>query len=121
MQERDPIILRDQPAVGTLGIMLRPSFTKRRRDNLPQQPIVVPKTLIARRIPTPLRQHIFVLDEAPRPNDVAAVLRGPIVKEDLAKDFSTILVDKVVQFDQIDPLSDNTDSNSGISRNGTSP
>jgi hypothetical protein len=48
----------------------------------------------------------FVLDQPPGPNVKAMMGLGPVIENHLPKDFAAILVDKVIQFDQVDALFD---------------
>lgn len=64
----------------------------------------MPATLETLWIPALYRYLTFAFDEAPRANVIAPTRLRPVIEYDLSKDLSTVFIDKVVQFDQIDTL-----------------
>ena len=66
----------------------------------------MPSALIDRRIPTSLRNLAWMFDQPPRANMVSTMALGPVVENHLAKDFTSVFVNKMIQLDQVDSLPD---------------
>lgn len=101
-EQRSPLILGQDPPIGLLGIFLRPRFAKIVCQDAASDSFFQPVTADAFWLNILPRQFIIAADQTPLADMKLFCRRCPIIKNDLPKNLASFVVEKVIEFHQID-------------------